>query len=117
VITVGNIREWSGQSVQSADGDKVGKLESVYVDTTTDEPSFATVTVGLINHKLIFVPLTDAVVGPDYVRITVTKDAVRTAPAIEVDGELLATDEPAVFAHYGLAYAAGPGGARRLARR
>jgi len=115
VISVGNIREWSGQNVVSAEGDKVGKLESVYVDTSTDQPSFATVTVGLISHKLVFVPITDAVVGPDYVRLTVSKDAIRTAPAIEVDGELVAADEPAVFSHYGLAYDAGAG--RRLARR
>ena len=115
MIAVGNIREWSGQNVVSAEGDKVGKLESVYVDTSTDEPSFATITVGLISHKLVFVPITDAVVGPDYVRLSVSKDAVRTAPAIETDGELLAADEPAVFAHYGLAYDTGAG--RRLARR
>lgn len=39
------------------------------------------------------------------------------APSIGTDGELLAEDEKTVFAHYELAYRAGAGGERRLARR
>jgi hypothetical protein len=38
-------------------------------------------------------------------------------PSIDSDGELLATDEPAIFEHYGLQYQPGAGGERRLARR
>jgi hypothetical protein len=42
---------------------------------------------------------------------------VKDAPSIGTDGELPAGDEEAVFRHYGLAYQAGAGGERRLARR
>lgn len=42
---------------------------------------------------------------------------VRDAPSIGTDGELPAGDEEAIFRHYGLAYQAGAGGGRRLARR
>jgi hypothetical protein len=37
-------------------------------------------------------------------------------PSISADGELLASDEEAIFEHYGLAYEPG-GGERRLVRR
>ncbi|MCU1604757.1 MAG: uncharacterized protein JWP46_1222 [Modestobacter sp.] len=110
-----NIRDWRGSSVVDPDGSKIGTLESVYVDTTTDEPVFAAVTTGIIGrHKLTFVPLTGATVAPDHLRVTVGKDVVKDAPSIDTDGELTAEHEPEVFAHYGLGYTAG---VRRLARR
>jgi hypothetical protein len=118
VITVSNIREWSGEDVVASDGSKIGKLESVYVDTTTDDPLFGTVTVGMVGrHKLVFVPLDGSVVGPGYVKVAYAKDTVKDAPSIETDGELPAADEPGVFAHYNLAYTPGSGGERRLGRR
>jgi sporulation protein YlmC with PRC-barrel domain len=118
VISISNIREWSGQDVLAADGSKVGKLESVYVDTTTDQAAFGTVTVGMVGrHRLVFVPLDGSVVGPDYVKVIYDKSLIKDAPSIETDGELPAADEPQVFGHYGMAYAPGAGGERRLGRR
>jgi len=113
-----NIRDWRGHNVVDGDGDKIGPLEAVYVDTATDLPAFGTVQVGMIGrHRLVFVPLADATVSPDHVRVRFPKKQVKDAPSIETDGELAAGDEPAVFAHYGLPYAPGSGGERRLARR
>ena len=110
-----NIRDWRLKDVVDPDGSKIGSLESVYVDTTTDQPFFAAVTTGIIGrHKLTFVPLTNATVAPDHIRVTVSKDLAKNAPSIDTDGELTADLEPAVFEHYGLPYA---GGVRRLARR
>ncbi|MEV4612233.1 PRC-barrel domain-containing protein [Kitasatospora sp. NPDC049258] len=113
-----DIREWRGHDVVDADGHKIGTLEAVYVDTGTDQPSFATVTVGLpTRRRLVFVPLAGAAVGPGYLRVTSSKSQVKNAPAIDTDGELPAEDEPAVFAHYELEYVPGGTGERRLARR
>lgn len=112
-----DIREWQGQSVVDPEGNKIGSLESVYVDTATDEPTFATVTVGIpTRHRAVFVPLAGADVGPDYVRVTHFRDQVKNAPAIPDGGELPASDEPSVFAHYDLDYVQGSSGERRLAR-
>jgi hypothetical protein len=113
-----NLRDWRGQKVIDPDGGKIGELEAVYVDTSTDEPTFATVQIGIIGrHRLAFVPLAGATVTPDAVRVRFAKKLVSDAPTIEVDGELTATDEPAVFAHYNLPYQTGTAGERRLARR
>jgi hypothetical protein len=119
MIPAENVRDWRGHAVVDQNGDKIGTLEAVYVDTATDEPSFLSVEVGGLigRHRLVFVPLGGAVVGPGWLKVPQEKKHVRGAPAIEPDGELLAQAEPDVFAHYGLGYQPGVGGERRLARR
>lgn len=113
-----NIREWIDQDVVDTDGHKIGSLEAIYVDTGTDLPSFATVKVGMVGrHRLAFVPLEGATVGPGYVKVTYGKKQVKDAPSIETDGELPATDEEEIFQHYGLTYQPGVSGERRLGRR
>ncbi|MGH3068671.1 MAG: PRC-barrel domain-containing protein [Trebonia sp.] len=113
-----DIREFRGHDVVDDADHKIGTLESVYVDTGTDEPAFATVTVGLpTRHRLVFVPLNEATVGPGYLKVRYPRNLVKGAPSIDTDGELLATDEEAVFKHYDMAYQPGAGGERRLARR
>jgi hypothetical protein len=118
VFESADIREWRGHDVVDAAGHKIGELEAVYVDTGTDQPAFATVTVGLpTRHRLVFVPLDQAITGPGYVRVGYDRKLVKDAPSIGIDGELPAGDEEAIFRHYGLAYQTGAGGERRLGRR
>ena len=62
--------------------------------------------VGLIGSSF---PLTDAVVSPKDVRVTVDKKLAKDAPSIETDGQLEAAMDPAVFGHYGLVYSQGVG--------
>jgi hypothetical protein len=114
-----NIRDWRLQDVVDEDGRKLGKLEAVYVDTSTDDPTFASVVEGggLRRRRLTFVPLHDAVVGPGWLKVRYSKRAVRGALTIGTDDELLAEQEPELFQHYGLDYGSGPDGVRRLARR
>ena len=113
-----NLRDWRGENVIDPEGDKIGSLEAVYVDTINDQPAFATVRVGIIGrHRLAFVPLAGATVTPKALRVRYDKKLVTDAPTIDLDGELAATDEPTVFAHYDLPYQPGASGARRLARR
>ncbi len=110
-----NIRDWRTLNVIDPEGSKIGTLESVYVDTATDQRFFASVVTGFIGrHKLRFVPLTGATVAPDHLRVTVSKDLAKNAPSIDTAGELTADREPEVFAHYSLPYTPG---VRRLARR
>lgn len=113
-----NLRDWRGKNVIDPDDSKIGDLEAIYVDTTTDEPSFLTVRVGFIGrHRLAFVPASGATVTPDAVRVRFPKKLVQDAPSIDTDGELSAAEEPGVFAHYELDYGPAAIGQRRLARR
>ncbi|MDQ2788544.1 MAG: PRC-barrel domain-containing protein [Actinomycetota bacterium] len=113
-----NLRDWRGKKVIDPDNHKIGELEAVYVDTSTDEAAFVTVKVGMIGrHRLAFVPATGATLTPDTVRVRYDKKLVQNAPSIESDGELASIDEPEVFAHYQIPYVPGAAGERRLARR
>lgn len=112
-----DIRQWRGHDVLDESGSKVGQLEAVYVDTGTDQPSFVTVRIGLpTRQRLVFAPLDGAKVGPGHLRVARGKKQIKSSPAIGTDGELLAGEEQAVFAHYDLPYQAAPD-ERRLARR
>jgi hypothetical protein len=118
VFEAGDIREWRGHDVVDPDSHKIGKLESIYVDTATDQALFATVTVGMpTHHRLVFVPLTGATVGPGYLRVGYEKSLVKDSPSIDIDGVLPAENEPEIFAHYDMEYVQGSSGERLLARR
>ena len=115
-----NAAEWRGKMLVDVDGEKIGKLQEVYVDVETDEPQFATVKEGfIIGRHLTFVPLGGAKVGPDELQVTVTRDQIKDAPNIEQHGdELSQADESSLYHHFELNYTPPdtPSG-RRLARR
>ncbi|MER5663440.1 PRC-barrel domain-containing protein [Streptomyces mirabilis] len=118
MIHAADVREWRNRDVVDTGGHKIGVLEAVYVDTTTDEPAVATVRTGLpTRHRLLFVPIDDAIAGPDYLKVGYVKTLVKQAPSIGTDDVLPAEQEEAIFKHYGLAYKPGAAGERQLARR
>ena len=115
---VENISDWRGKEIQDRDGDKIGKLEDVYVDTETDAPVFGSVKEGHISKHLTFVPLHDATASPDGLKVAVSKEQVKDAPNLDQDGEMSATEESDLYRHYEIPYvpASAPSG-RRLAKR
>ncbi|MEU6227270.1 PRC-barrel domain-containing protein [Streptomyces sp. NPDC047042] len=118
MIRPADIREWRDHDVIDTKQRRIGMLEAVYVDTATDEPAMATVRTGLpTRHRLVFVPLDDVVLGPDYVQVAYAKAQVRDAPSIGTDDVLPAEREEEIFRHYGMPYQPGAGGERQLARR
>jgi hypothetical protein len=115
---VGNLADWRGKQLFDRDGEKIGKLEDVYVDVETDEPVFGTVKEGFIGRHLTFVPLYGAVASPDGLQVSVSKEVVQDAPNIEADDELGQPDESELYHHFELNYVPPntPSG-RRLAKR
>jgi PRC-barrel domain len=83
--------------VLDRDGEKIGKLEDVYVDTETDIEEFGTVKEGVISKHLTFVPLHDVTTSPDYLQVPVSKSLVKEAPNIDTDAELSSFDEEGVY--------------------
>jgi uncharacterized protein YrrD len=114
-----NVAEWHGRMLVDRDGEKIGKLQDVYVDVENDEPQFATVKEGFIGRHLTFVPLGGIRVGPDELQVAVAKEQVEAAPNIEQHGEELSqADESALYHHYELNYTPlDTESGRRLARR
>ena len=96
-----SIAEWHGKVLVDCDGEKIGKLQDVYVDVETDEPQFATVKEGFIDRHLTSVPLSGIQICPEDLQVTVTKEQVRSAPDIEMHGEELSQkDESALYHHF-----------------
>jgi sporulation protein YlmC with PRC-barrel domain len=114
-----SVADWHGKTLVDRDGEKIGKLEDVYVDIENDEPQFGTVKEGFIGRHLTFVPLGGITVGPDELRVPVSREQVRSAPNLELHGEELSqADESALYHHFELNYTApDTESGRRLARR
>jgi hypothetical protein len=118
MVEVENLADWRGKNLVDSDGDRIGKLEDVYVDTETEQPMFGSVKEGFIGKHLTFVPLVGATASPDGLRVSVSKAEVKDAPNIAQDGELDAADESDLYGYYGIAYApASTASGRRLAKR
>jgi sporulation protein YlmC with PRC-barrel domain len=114
-----NVADWQGKTLVDRDGEKIGKLQDVYVDVENDEPQFGTVKEGFIGRHLTFVPLGGMQVGPDELKVPVSGERVKAAPNIEQHGEELSqADESALYHHYELNYTPpNTESGRRLARR
>jgi sporulation protein YlmC with PRC-barrel domain len=114
-----NVADWRGKMLVDSRGEKIGKLQDVYVDVETDEPQFATVKEGLIDRHLTFVPVGGMTVGPDELKVVISKELVKSAPTMEQHGEELSqADEKTLYHHYELNYTPpDTESGRRLARR
>src|SRR5580698_4650399 len=100
-----NVAEWHGKMLVDRNGEKIGKLQDVYVDVETDVPQFATVKEGFLDRHLTFVPLADLRVGPEELQVAVSREQVQDAPNLQLQGEELSQkDESALYHHFQLNY-------------
>ncbi|MGH2940974.1 MAG: PRC and DUF2382 domain-containing protein [Solirubrobacterales bacterium] len=99
--------DWNGRTVVGSDGEKIGKVDQVYLDTASGQPEWLAIHTGLFGTKTNFVPLEGAAPNGEDVRVAYTKDQVKDAPGIDPDGELSDEEERSLWSHYGLDYDSG----------
>ncbi len=102
MVGVEGIAEWIGREVVDRDGEKVGRLEDVYFDTTDHEPVFVSLKSGAFGRSQSVAPLAGATLSRDYVRLDATKELVKDAPEDTSGGRLTGVDAVAVLRHFGL---------------
>jgi uncharacterized protein (TIGR02271 family) len=102
--TTQNVLEWRGQELLDNDGQKIGTIEEIYLDTETDQPEWALVKTGLFGGKGTFVPLQQANPSGDGIQVPFEKNHVKDAPNVDSDGELSQSEEQTLYQHYGLDY-------------
>ena len=102
MITIKDISGISKGHVLDSDGHKIGSVGQIFVDNTTGEPAWATVHTGLFGTKHSFVPLSEATVSGEDVRVPFDKAKIKDAPRVEADGELSAAEEEELYRHYGV---------------
>jgi uncharacterized protein (TIGR02271 family) len=95
---------WRGQDLRGADGERIGTVEEIYLDSDTNEPEWALVHTGLFGTKRSFVPLRGASASGDGVSVRFDKAQVKDAPSIDPDGQLSQSEEAELYRHYGLEY-------------
>jgi sporulation protein YlmC with PRC-barrel domain len=100
-----DVMEWRGFEVIDRDGDKVGKLDEVYLDRESGQPEWAVVNTGLFGRKSSFVPIREAMREGDMIRVPYEKDRIKDAPNVEPDGEVSQEEELRIYEHYGVEYA------------
>ena len=93
-----------GQDLMSQDGDKLGTIEEIYLDTETNQPEWALIATGLFGSKQSFVPISGAGREGDAVTVPFDKATVKDAPKVDPDGRLSESDEQELYRHYGLDY-------------
>jgi uncharacterized protein (TIGR02271 family) len=96
-----DVHSLRGQEIYGRDGDKIGTIQEIYLDTDTERPEWALVSTGLFGAKQSFVPIGD--VNHDGERVTVPFDkaTVKDAPKVDPDGRLSESEERELYHHYG----------------
>src|SRR5918997_4580795 len=97
-------RGWLGRVMVDRDGNRIGEVVDIYLDTETDRPEWAVVRTGLFGLRSTFVPLAEAREVGDELQVPHQRSQVKQAPNIEPDGQLSAAEETELYRHYGLDY-------------
>ncbi|WP_295648743.1 PRC-barrel domain-containing protein [uncultured Dietzia sp.] len=91
-----------GTVVYDSSGEKIGKLNTVYLDDRTDEPTFATVSTSMLVTTESFVPLRGARVDGSEIHVQFAKEQVKNAPRVEVGRDLTPAEEDRLYEYYQL---------------
>ena len=81
-MTISNMSDLStmtGAPVQGNDGEKLGKIDAIYFDDTTDAPEWVAVKSGLFGSHVTLVPLAQASWNGDTLSVPFDKAALKAA--------------------------------------
>lgn len=91
-----------GGNVVDNDGSKIGSIGQVYLDDQSGEPEWVTVKTGMFGGGESFVPLREATIDGNDLRVPYDKDKVKGAPRVaDADSHLSETEENELYAYYG----------------
>ena len=102
--TTDDATQMRGMTAVASDGDKLGKIEDIYLDEETGKPEWMAVKTGMFGGHVSFVPLAEASLDGDVVSVPYDKAKVRDAPRVDADGQLSPDEEAGLYRYYGLDY-------------
>ena len=79
--------DWEGQTVLDREGDKIGKIEEIFLVEETGRPEWALVKVGRLKGHTTLVPLTRARPSAKGIAVHVPKDTIAGAPEVDADAD------------------------------
>jgi hypothetical protein len=96
-----------GHDVFDPEGQRIGQVGTVYLDSATHEPGWVTVRTGWFGQRESFVPLTGAHPADNGIQVDVRRDLVKGAPRAE-GSPLSAAAAAELYRYYGLPEAPPP---------
>ncbi|WP_432524730.1 PRC-barrel domain-containing protein, partial [Kineococcus sp. SYSU DK006] len=94
-------------TVYDHDGDRIGKVEDVYLDNATSQPEWVSVKTGLFGSSTSLIPLERASLSGEHLTVPFEKAKVKDAPHHDPGHELTETDEDDLCRYYGIASSGG----------
>jgi PRC-barrel domain len=94
--TVERIETWRGQDVLDGAGEKAGRLEEVYYDSTAQEPVLLSVKHGRLGRQVTLVPAAEAVLSHVYIRVPYSVEQIHHAESASAEDELSSEQVAAV---------------------
>jgi uncharacterized protein (TIGR02271 family) len=104
MISKDQVGQLQSGTVLDSEGNKIGSVGAVYFDDRTNEPDWVTVKTGVLGTSEAFVPLAEASLEGDNIRLPFPKDKVKDAPKMDVDDHLDLEQERELYRYYGLDY-------------
>ena len=101
--------DWEGRTIIDRSGEKIGRIEDIFLLEETGRPEWALVKLGRRKSSATLVPLAGASPAGDDVRSTLHKSVVEQAPRLDADADPSEEQVNAFYRHYG----AGLGGGGR----
>ena len=96
---------WRGRTVRDRDGEELGKLGELYLDSESSRPAWGSVTRGLLRKTETIVPLTGAEEDGNDLRLPYERAMFDEAPDVDPDVELTVEQERLLHEHYGREWA------------
>jgi hypothetical protein len=92
---------WAGRDVLAPDGDRLGAVDTIFLDEATGAPEWVLVS---FDDGAAFVPLAGATVEARLIRVRQDAGQVQAAPRPDAGDTLTVAEEKQLYEHYGLEY-------------
>ena len=104
-MQLNDVTQLRGTTVIDPSGDKIGRVEEIYLDDQTNQPEWLLVNTGLFGTKSTFIPMQGVDrADDDAVVVPFEKSRVKDAPHIEPERQLTQAEEAELYRYYGFDY-------------
>ncbi len=101
MITMQDAEHMIGATVVDRSNDRIGEIRQIFLDSSTDEPVWVGVRVGLLGAEVL-VPLSGADWDEHALHAAVSRSVAKQAPTFDLDEPLTADEEDRLLWHYGI---------------
>lgn len=105
-LTLDRLEQMRGSTVYDSAGEKIGTVEEIFYDETTNRPEWIGIGTGFFGTKRVLVPTEGATLEADEITIRYSADQVKDSPDVDAD-EISPETEDELYAYYRLGKAEG----------